>query len=80
MVCLDVRLEDCGDSRALSRGDVDVFVDKVFMGVDHSQLTGRVAAEDVRRTGGLIVENLAKQHCGLPFCCASAKRNPGANP
>jgi hypothetical protein len=65
VVGLHVCLEDCCDRHVLCLGERDVLVDQVDVRVNHGELPPALAAEQVRGTGGLVVEQLAEEQVGL---------------
>lgn len=66
VVGLEVRFQDGGDPAALAFSGREVFIDQVRMRIDHGQLAGAVATEEVRGAGGLVVQKLAEEHIGPP--------------
>src|SRR3954471_20789254 len=62
MVGLDVRLEHGDDRDALGSGGRDVLVDEIYVGIDDSELRLALATQQVGRAGGVVVEELAKEH------------------
>ena len=65
MVGLHVGLEHGDDRDALRLGQGDVLVDEVDVRVDDGELPVRLAAEQVRGAGGLVVEQLPEEHVDL---------------
>ena len=65
VVGLHVRLEDRDDRRALGLGEREVLVDQVDVRIDDREPPVRLAAEQVRGAGRLVVQQLAEEHAGL---------------
>ena len=62
VVGLQVRLEHRDDRHALALGELDVRVDEVDMRIDDRERLLGLAAQQVRRAGGVVVEQLAEVH------------------
>ena len=62
MVGLDVGLDHRDDRRALALGRGDVLVDQVDVRVDDGELAVGLAAQEVGRAGGLVVQQLSEVH------------------
>ena len=62
VVGLHVRLEHRDDRDPLRLGDAHVLVHQVGVRVDDGEPGLRLAAEHVRRTRGVVVQNLAEEH------------------
>ena len=65
VVGLDVRVKDRRDTRALPLGERDVLVHQVDVRVHDGEGAVCLAPEQVRRTRGLVVEELTEVHAGL---------------
>ena len=62
VVGLHVRLEHRDDRRALRLGEREVAVDEIDVRVDHRECAVRLAAQEIRGAGGVVVEQLAEVH------------------
>lgn len=62
VVSLHVRLEHGDDRHALRLGQGDVVVDQVDVRVDHRERAVALAAQQIRRTRRLVVEQLPEEH------------------
>lgn len=60
-----MRVEDLDDGGALAVGEPDVLVDEGDARVDDREGTVGLAPEQVRRAGGLVVQQLSEVHAGL---------------
>jgi len=62
VVSLHVSLDHRNDRRALTRGEADVLIDQIHVRVHDRELAVRLAAQNVRGAGSLVVEQLSKVH------------------
>jgi hypothetical protein len=62
VVGLHVRLEHSHDRASLLLGDAHVLVDEVGVRVDDREAGLRLAAEQIRRTRGAVVQKLSEEH------------------
>ena len=66
MIGLDVCVEHRDDGRTLAFGEPDVVVDQVDMRIDDREGAVRLASEQIRGTGGRVVQQLSEIHAGPP--------------
>ena len=64
VISLDVGLDHGGDLRSLGLGSGDVLIDQVDVSVYDGELPDRLAAEQIRGAGCLVLEELAEEHGG----------------
>jgi hypothetical protein len=60
VIGVDVGLEHSDDRGAGAVGEREVFVDEVGVRVDDGEAAARLAAEQVRGAGGVVVQDLAE--------------------
>ena len=65
VVGLHVRLEHGDDLRALRLGQRDVLVDEIDVRVDDGERAVRLAAQEIRGAGRVVVQQLSEVHAGL---------------
>jgi hypothetical protein len=65
VICLEMGLEHGGDRNPLALGQRYVVSDQINVRIHHRELAVAFAAEEVRGTGGVVVEELAKKQRSL---------------